>query len=101
MTAPAQDSLYPLLERALTDIQSGSAVVSVFSPDLKLGGREGALDSLDTMLFLDRVEELLEEREGRAIPLVTDEAFLREENPFHSMRTLDAYIRELIGEGSP
>ena len=94
-------SIYALLEQALADVQKGNAVVNTFSPALKLGGKEGALDSLDTMLFLDRVEELLEEREGKPVKLVTDDAFLRENNPFQTMEALAAYITDLTTPPEP
>lgn len=85
--------IYALLENALTDVQKDSPAACAFSPDLRLGGKEGALDSLDTMLFLDRVEELLSARLGGPVTLITDEAFTAEENPFESMKNLAEYVK--------
>ena len=93
-----QNDIYTLLEHALADTQKGSAVVHTFSPSLPLLGKDGVLDSLDAMLFLDRVDEALTKKTGKEISLVDDAAFSREKSPFKTMQSLAEYIEELLRE---
>jgi len=91
-----KNAIMDVLEQALADVQRNAQVVHPFSPDLKLIGREGVLDSLDSMLFLDAVDELLSAKAGKNIVIVNDEAFSRHESPFRTVQSLADYIEEAI-----
>lgn len=93
-----REEILQLLHEAFTKNQSFTTEHLVFSPDLRLTGKDGSLDSLDTMLFLDNVDELFSERLGYPFDIMGGDAFLREDSPFHSIETLVAYIQELLAD---
>ena len=93
-----QNDIYAILQEALDITQKGATVVHPFSPSLQLLGREGVLDSLDAMIFLDNVDELLKAKTGKNIMLMGEDAFAREDTPFASIASLAAYIEELLGK---
>ena len=93
-----ETEIYTLLEQALAETQRGAAVRHPFSKTLPLLGKDGVFDSLDTMLFLDSVDDLLTAKTGQQITLVNDDALSREESPFRTMETVAAYIAELVRE---
>ncbi|MDR2573207.1 MAG: hypothetical protein LBC94_02485 [Desulfovibrio sp.] len=88
-----------LLREALAEIQKGWREPSEFSPSLALTGPKAALDSLDVMLFLDKAEELLRQEAGWDVPLVGDEAFTLEPNPFATIQSMSDYIAGLLALG--
>lgn len=91
-----KEEIMAVLEQALADTQRNAPVRHPFSADLILLGREGVLDSLDAMLFLDEVDEALSAKTGKRIVVVSDDALSREPSPFHSMQTLADYVDELL-----
>jgi len=91
-----REEILSLLEEAFAATQRGAAVVHDFAPDLQLLGRNGVFDSLDTMLFLDQVDQMLGERLGREFDLIDADAFARDNNPFANMRSLADYIQERL-----
>lgn len=93
-------AIYALLEQALAAITTDGAARPAFSPQLKLTGVGGALDSLDTMLFLDEAEERLRAEFGTAVSLVNDEVFAKENSPFATVESLAAYIRDQLEENA-
>lgn len=84
--------VFSILEESLKETQRGVGPRHEFSPSLALLGSEGALDSLDTMIFLDILDQKLTQRAGQKIVLVSDEAFFQEPSPFKNMQTLADYI---------
>jgi hypothetical protein len=68
-----------------------------FSLSLNILGSEGFFDSMDAMLFLTKVDDLLSEAVGADVVLTGDDAFSRETTPFKSMGTLAEYIETLYG----
>ena len=93
-----QTEIFAILEKALIETQRGGANKHAFSPTLPITGKDSIFDSLDTMLFLDSVDDLLTKQMGRTITLVTDDVFSLEETPFKTMQTLAVYIEELVKE---
>jgi hypothetical protein len=96
-----KSAVYALLEQAFREVRRPDAPHSDFSPALKLLGADGIFDSLDAMLFLDKVEELLLSQMGREGVLSLDDAFFRKDSPFRSMESLADHLCELLnGEGA-
>lgn len=94
----SNDEIYALLAEAFSETQKGSEIIHEFDRDKQLLGEDGIFDSLDTMLFLDLVDEKLGKKLGRDIDLVDGDVFARENNPFANMGSMAEYIAERIGE---
>ncbi len=94
---PSRDDILLILKRALEETQRGAPKPHAFSPELPLLGSAGVLDSLDTMIFLDHVDEMVSAATGKTITVVGEDAFAREESPFRSMSDLADYVLELLG----
>lgn len=88
-----------LLRQAFDNFRRNGDMSVEFSEDLVISGRDGALDSLDTMYFIDQVEELIGKNAGRDVEIIGDDLFAREDNPLDSMRSLARYILERLAEG--
>ncbi len=95
---PTVDStaIHSLIEQALRTVNAKILENHVFEPDLPLAGTGGVLDSIDTILFLEETEDLFSERMGVPVTLVTETVFERRPNPFQSVRSLTAYIAEVL-----
>ena len=91
-----RDAIYDMLEEAFKVTQMGVEAEHVFSRDVQLLGENGVFDSLDTMLFLDMVDDMLSAKVGYPVDLIDGSAFSRPDNPFANMRTLADYIEELL-----
>lgn len=89
-------AIQALLEQAMRTVNSKVMEKHSLTPDLLLTGVGGVLDSLDAMLFLDEVEELLGKRTKLPVKLVTEASFARQPSPFLSVRSLSAYIAEVL-----
>ncbi|MDR1776447.1 MAG: hypothetical protein LBR31_01285 [Desulfovibrio sp.] len=85
-----------LLRQALDEIQKGGKKTAEFSPSLLLSGPDSALDSLDTMLFLDSVEELVRKKAGWDVPVIDDALYAQERNHFATVQSLADHIAGLL-----
>jgi hypothetical protein len=86
--------IHALLERAFY-ATAPKEQHGAFSLSLNILGAEGIFDSMDAMLFLTKVDDLLSEALGRDVVLTGDDAFSRETSPFKSMDALAEYIESL------
>lgn len=71
------------------------------SPQTRIHGTKGGLDSLGLINFLVAVEEAVERETGVSVALSDDRALSREPSPFESVQTLVDYVEELAGERQP
>ena len=94
----SEQEIHTILATALEQTQAGSPTQYEYTPQLVILGSNGILDSLDTMIFLDKVDDFLTEKTGKNIIVYKDEAFERTENPYQTMQTLAEYITELIAD---
>ena len=92
----AEQDIYTILDEALQRTQKGGQRQDKFNPDLQLFGINGIFDSLDAMIFLDCVDDLLTIKTGKPFSLMTDDVFAAEDSPFATMRTLSAYIAKML-----
>ncbi len=91
-----KEQIFSLLEEAFSAIQYGASTKHEFSRTLKLMGEGGIFDSLDTMLFLDKVDEVFAQHIGRELDLVDSDAFSQEESPFIDMIHLADYLESIL-----
>jgi hypothetical protein len=70
----------------------------IYSPDERLLGRPGKLDSIAFVTLISIIEEKLLDSTGKEIYLVTDKAFSQERSPFYDIKSLSAFIEELLKE---
>jgi hypothetical protein len=91
-----EQSVLEILRQSLEDIRGKGGKGPAFSPEMQITGKDGALDSLDTMLFLDRAEERVRAAAGWDVPLVGDGVLNANPSPFATMRTMAAYILGLL-----
>lgn len=66
-----------------------------FDNNIKLLGRDAAIDSMDFVTLITIIEELISDRLGKNIHIVSDKAFSMERSPFHSIGTLTDFVAEL------
>ncbi len=95
----SQNDIVAILEAALKITQKGAQKQNSFSLDLKLFGKEGIFDSLDAMIFLDSLDDLLSAKTGKPFALTTEDVFSEEKSPFQTMQTLADYIARLVNQG--
>jgi acyl carrier protein len=62
------------------------------TPDAKLFGRGGALDSLGLVNLILLVEERISDQYGVALTLADERAMSQEKSPFRNVQTLAEYI---------
>ena len=66
------------------------------SPDERLLGKTGKLDSMSFVTLVAIIEEKLQEHTGQAIYLVTDKAFAQKRSPFYDIQSLANFIDTLL-----
>ena len=69
-----------------------------YSEDLRLIGKNAALDSMDFVTLITILEELIEDKLDKSIEIVSDKAFSRTNSPFYSIVTLEEFVLELVNE---
>ena len=94
----SQDEMHKILAEALRMTQEGGDVSHKYSPSLPLMGTDGILDSLDTMLFLDNIDDLLTKKMGKSVAVAMDSAFEHEENPYQTMQSLAEYLVSVLNK---
>lgn len=67
-----------------------------FSDDVRLIGRQAAIDSMDFVALVSIIEELVADKLGKNIRVVSDRAFSMERSPFQSIGTLTDFVAELV-----
>ena len=90
--------LHEILAEALKRTQAGGEVTHEYAPSLQLTGSDGILDSLDNMLFLDNVDDLLSKKTGTSVATAIDAALEGDRNPYKSMQTLAEYLLDVLHE---
>ena len=56
----------------------------------------GKLDSLALVTLVGTVEELIEEKTGKSISLLSADAFSQRRSPFRTVGSLAEYVQELL-----
>ena len=64
--------------------------------DAPLYGEGGVLDSLALVSFIVAVEQALQDRLGRTIPLADEKAMSQKHSPYRTVGSLCLYISELL-----
>jgi hypothetical protein len=88
--------IYPIVEEFA---QSGaSSLVMKKSPELKLFGSEGALDSIGFVSFLLAIEGKVEEVTGKTVQLMDSRALSQTRSPFSDVQGLATYLELLLSK---
>jgi acyl carrier protein len=66
------------------------------SPDTRLIGKAGGLDSLEFVNFIVLLEQRVAEAFGTAVTLADERALSREKSPFSTIGRLTDYLTELL-----
>ena len=65
---------------------------------VRLIGKDASIDSMSFVTLISIIEELIDDRLGKDIEIVSDKAFSQKSSPFQTIETLEDYLLELIEE---
>lgn len=88
----------PAYREVLSGYSLDDPDVRRLGPDVRLIGRDGALDSLKLVSLVVTVEQRIEERFGKRLVLVDERAMSQNASPFRTLGALADYIVELLAE---
>ncbi len=66
------------------------------SPDARLLGRDGGIDSLSFVNLVVAIEERIQDSLGKSIVLVNEESMGQDRNPFRTVSSMVQHIQSLI-----
>ena len=92
------DKIYEIIKEAVAELneQLEEKRKIEFSDDVRLIGRAAAVDSMDFVALITIIEELVADKLGKSIRIVSDRAFSMERSPFQSIGTLTDFVTELV-----
>ena len=70
----------------------------VCNEDTRFIGSKACIDSLSFVTLISILEELIDDKFGKSIHLVSEKAFSSKNSPFYSVETFTNYIEELLKE---
>ena len=70
----------------------------VYDKNLRLTGRDAAMDSMNFVTFVVILQELISDELGKSVQILSDRAFSAKHSPFYSVETLEDFLMELINE---
>ncbi|MBQ9564257.1 MAG: hypothetical protein IJU98_01600 [Synergistaceae bacterium] len=93
-----RDKIHEIIKEAVSELneQLEDGRKLEFSDDIKLIGRQSAIDSMDFVTLVTIIEELVADKLGKHIRVVSDKAFSMERSPFQSIGTLTDFVAELV-----
>lgn len=68
------------------------------TPETRLFGEDGVLDSMGLVTLVVAVEQAIEDEFGRSIGLADEKALSRKRSPYRSVDALAEYAEEQLGE---
>jgi hypothetical protein len=92
-----KDEIRNLLSDALEETSSvfiGEA--PPYSDDLNLLSQGGIFDSITLLTYIGTIENLISERMGKNIVVMSEKVFSQSNSPFSSMKAFGAFIEELL-----
>lgn len=93
-----QEKIHAIIKEAVAELneQLDENRKLEFSNDVRLIGRASAIDSMDFVTLVTIIEELVADKLGKSIRIVSDRAFSMERSPFQSIGTLTDFVTELV-----
>lgn len=88
------DILFPAIDEFNTNQPNDQKLKK--SRDAMLLGNESHLDSVQLVAFIVTVEEILLEKIGKDIPLITTNAMTQSDDPFSTINNLRKYIEDVL-----
>ena len=92
------DKVVEILKEAIQELNEQLDEKISYDEELRLIGKDAALDSMGIVVFVTIIEELIDDKFNCLIEIVSDKAFSREYSPFYSIGTLKEFVVELINE---
>ena len=95
-----KENIEAIIRDALDEVneQRGEDRKLEYSLGMRIMGRDSELGSLDFVTLVMVVEELVSERLGKDISIVSDQAFSQERSPFATAESLADFISELVSK---
>lgn len=95
-----QEEIREIIKNALEELneQLDNTSKISYGEQTRLTGAGAVLDSMDFVTLITIIEELLEEKFGRDLRLVSDKAFSVQYSPFKDFSTLEQFILDLLNE---
>ena len=92
-----------LVYSAIDDVNAQSAAGDVIAktPDTRLLGGTGGLDSLTFVNLVVAVEEQIQNGMGRSVILVDEDSMALQEHPFRTIGSLAEYVEKLLARQHP
>lgn len=85
------------IKEANLQVEDDAAKIGV-TEDTPLLGGDGVADSLMIVNVFVALEQLIEERTGKILIIVSEEAMTDDSHPFSTVGTLAAYVETLLAE---
>lgn len=94
------EQIRALIKEALDELneQLDEEAKVPFSDETRFIGSKACIDSMSFVTLVSIIEELISDKLGKTVQLVSDKAFSQERSPFYSIATLVEYIRNLLAE---
>jgi D-alanine--poly(phosphoribitol) ligase subunit 2 len=88
--------VYPVIDDIGSTLDNGELLEK--SPDTKLYGEGGILDSLGLVSLVVALEEKILDEVGRTITIADSRAMSQQHSPFRTIGSIANYINELLGD---
>lgn len=93
------EEIREIIKSAVEELNEQLDSKIAYEEQTRLTGPGAVLDSMSFVTLTTIIEELLEEKCGRKIRIVSDKAFSVQYSPFKDFSTLERFISELVNEG--
>lgn len=93
-----KNEIIEIIFQSIEDINKENDIEILKDLDTKLFGIDSELDSILLVNLIVSIEEKVEEKTDRYIPIADERAFSLEESPFKSIGTLVDHIETLLNE---
>jgi hypothetical protein len=90
------EQIYAVVDELNLDFDENHKLVK--SKETIIFGHDSILDSMGLINFITLLEEKIEEKTGKFIPIADERAMSLTENPFKTIGTLSLYIDRLLNE---
>jgi len=86
-----QDLVALIIEMATEVLEAEGESPGELTEDTRLFGREGVFDSMGLVSLIVAVEQEIEDRHGRSVPLADEKALSQSSSPYRTIGTLAEY----------
>lgn len=87
-----------IIFNSIDDLNQENNINIIKDRTTKLFGTDGELDSILLVNLIVSIEESIEEKTGKYVPIADERAFSLEQSPFKNIETLANHIETLLNE---